>query len=247
MKRFQLPVGRRVLVLLVLLGALVVLFPLRLALAIVGLGGQGITARAVSGSVWSGRIDDLTVANLPLGSVSAGLSPLALLVGEARIGFARPSAARADGGGAAPLAGRIAVSRNSTTLDRFDGTLPTAAALAPLPVASLVASGLSVRFTGGGCERAAGSLRAVLSGSFAGVALSQGLSGTASCDGRFVRIPLASQTGQERIDLRVSIGGDYIADLIAAEPAADRVAALTALGFTAVPGGYRLRVTGRFG
>ena len=61
-----------------------------------------------------------------------------------------------------------------------------------------------------------------------------------------MRLPLASASGRERLDFRLAENGDYVADLIAVEPDAERIAALAALGFTAVPGGYRLRVTGRF-
>lgn len=242
MTRLWLPFGRRVLVLVTILLTLVLLFPLRLAIAVLGLDGQGVTARQVSGSVWHGRIDDLSASGVPLGSVEASLSPFHLLIGEARIAVARSGDAAAQG----PLKGDVLVSRNTLGIARVDTAVPIAAALAPLPVGALTAEGLSVRFEDQACAAASGRVRAMLTGSFAGVALAQGLSGAAVCDGRYLRLPLASQSGQERLDLRIAISGDYVADLIAAEPATDRVPALAAAGFVAVPGGYRLRTTGRF-
>ena len=242
MTRLWLPFGRRVLVLIVLLVVLVAFLPMRLALAALDLSAQGVSARGVSGSIWDARIEGLDMSGVAIGDVDAALSPLDLLLGRARIDVARGR----DAAGAEPLSGAGVVSRNTLGMADVTGTLALGAVLAPLPVGSATAAGLSVRFEDGACTRAAGTVRALLTGSLGGVALAQGLSGTAVGDGRYVRFPLASQSGQERLDLRIAITGDYVSDLIAVQPAADRVPALAALGFTAVPGGYRLRTTGRF-
>lgn len=242
MTRFQLPFGRRVLVMIVFLIALVVLLPMRLALAALDLGAQGVTARSVSGSIWAARIDGLVVSGVAVGTVDASLAPLDLLIGRARIDVARSIGASGEG----PLSGAAVVSRNTLGIADVTGTLPLGSVFAPLPLGNATATGLSVQFVDGACTRAAGNVRAMLTGSLGGVALAQGLSGDAVCDGRYVRLPLVSQSGQERLDLRIAITGDYVADLIAVQPAADRVPQLAALGFTAVPGGYRWRTTGRF-
>ena len=242
MTRLWLPFGRRVLVLIVLLGTLVVLFPLRLALSLLDLDRIGVSARSASGSIWSGRLDEVAAAGVPIGTVEARLSPFQLLLGRARIDVKRPS----DAAGAEPLSGAVTVSRNSLGIADVTATVPLAAALAPLPVSNVTLTGFNVRFEGNACTRANGAARAALSGSVAGVTLAQGLSGNASCDGRYVRIPLVSQSGQERLEIRVAIDGDYVVDLFAVQPTADRIPALAALGFTEVPGGFRLRTTGRF-
>lgn len=241
MTRFWLPFGRRVLVLLTILVALIVLFPLRLAIGALDLDAQGVTARKVSGSVWGGRIEELSASGVPLGSVDAALSPLHLLAGQARIAVTRSPGADSQG----PLAGAIIVSRNSIAIADLDANIPLAAALAPLPLGSMIVSDLTVRFEAGACVAAGGNARATLSGNVAGIALSQGLNGEATCEGRYVRLPLTSQSGRERLDLRIAVEGEYVADLIAIEPAPDRVPALTALGFEPIPGGYRLRTAGR--
>lgn len=242
MTRLWLPFGRRVLVLIVLLAALAVLFPMRLALSLLDLDRIGVSARSVSGSIWSSRLDDVAAAGIPIGTVEARLSPLQLLLGRARIDVKRP----ADAAGAGPLSGAVTVSRNALGIADVAATVPLAAALAPLPVADVMLTNFNARFEGGACTRAGGTARATLSGSIAGVALAQGLSGQASCDGRYVRVPMTSQSGQERLDLRIAVNGEYVADLIAVQPSSDRIAALAALGFGEIPGGYRLRTTGRF-
>lgn len=242
MTRLWLPFGRRVLVLIVVLIALVVLLPMRLALAALDLDAQGVTARSVSGSVWAAAVEGLDVSGVTIGNVDASLSPLDLLLGRARIDVRRS----ADAAGAGPLSGAAVVSRNTLGIADVTGTLPLGTIFAPLPLGNATATGLGVRFEDGACTQAAGNVRAMLTASLGGVALAQGLTGDAICDGRYVRLPLASQSGQERLDLRIAITGEYVADLIAVQPAADRIPQLAALGFTAVPGGYRWRTTGRF-
>lgn len=242
MTRLWLPFGRRVLMLIVLLIALVLLLPMRLALAALDLSAQGVAARSVTGSVWNAQVEELVVSGIAIGTVDAALSPLHLLLGRARISVQRDAGARGEG----PLSGAAMISRNMLGIADVTGTLPLGTAFAPLPLGNATATGLSVQFVDGACTQAAGTVRAMLTGSLGGVALAQGLSGDAVCDGRYVRLPLVSQSGQERLDLRIAITGEYVADLIAVQPAADRVSQLAALGFTAVPGGYRWRTTGRF-
>lgn len=238
MTRLWLPMGRWVLLLIAFLAALVLLAPLRLAVGVLGLDEGAIGARGASGSVWGGTIDELRVGGVPIGRVEAYLSPLQLLAGRARVDFRRSEGE--------PARGAISVSRNSIGIDDVTATLSLGGALAPLPVGSVELNDLSVRFVDGACTRAGGGARARLSGSFAGVALNQGMAGTARCEGRAVRLPLTSQSGQERLDLRIAADGGYVADLIAVEPPPERIAELAPLGFVAVPGGYRLRTTGRF-
>ena len=229
---------RLVLVGVVLVAALVVLLPLRLALGVLGLDRAGISARGSSGSVWAGHIEQLGVGGVPLGTVEAALSPLALLTGRARLDLRR------DGAIDDRLAGAIDISRTSLALDDATTSLPVAGRLGALPIAALDLTGVSVRFDAGSCARARGRVHARLSGDVAGLGLAGGLTGAATCDGALLLLPLASQSGRERIDLRIGGGGSWTADLIAAEPGADLVPMLERAGFARVPGGYRLRASG---
>src|SRR3546814_16757515 len=56
-------------------------FPMRLALAWSGAADAGVAAREVRGSIWSGELVEARLGALPLGTVRASLSPLALLGG----------------------------------------------------------------------------------------------------------------------------------------------------------------------
>src|SRR3546814_2867991 len=64
-------------------------FPLRLTLAWSGATDAGVAAREVRGSVWSGELVEARLGALPLGTVRASLSPLALLGGSVELAFSR--------------------------------------------------------------------------------------------------------------------------------------------------------------
>ena len=138
--------------------AMLVLLPMRLALGWVGLGEQGFSARAVSGSVWRGRLDDARFGDLTLGTLDASLSPLALLVGRARVSL--------DGGNS--VQGSLTLSRNTRGIDHVSGVLPTGRVFAPLPVTQLTLDDVSVQFSGESCEKAGGRVTAALGGEVAG-------------------------------------------------------------------------------
>ncbi len=85
---------------------IVATFPMRLALAWSGAADAGVTAREIRGSVWSGELIDARLGALPLGTLRASLSPLALLTGRTELAFSRSDdrlgalAGRLHGGGA---------------------------------------------------------------------------------------------------------------------------------------------------
>src|SRR3546814_7349193 len=64
-------------------------FPMRLTLAWSGATDAGVAAREVRGSVWSGELVEARLGALPLGTVRASLSPLALLGGSVELAFSR--------------------------------------------------------------------------------------------------------------------------------------------------------------
>ena len=55
--------------------ALIVAFPLRLALGLADPGGRGITAREVAGTIWDGGIGDLRIGALPLATLRRTFAP----------------------------------------------------------------------------------------------------------------------------------------------------------------------------
>lgn len=239
MNRIRLRTGPAALFGAVFVLALLLLLPMRLALGWVEAGGQGLSARSVTGSLWAGQLTDARFAGLTLGDLDAGVSPLALLVGRLHVALDSRGAAR-------PVHGTASISRHGFGVEAMSASLATGALFAPLPVTALDLDALTVRFRDDRCVAADGRVRATLVGSVGGVALPASVAGDARCDGAALLLPLASQTGTEAVQLRITPAGTYRATLSmrSADPAA--VARLQAAGFVPVGGAYRLSIEGRF-
>lgn len=228
----------RIILALALLIGLILFLPMRVALGLAGLERIGVAARAVRGTVWSGRIDQLMLGNMPLGSVRAGLSPLSLLLGRARFDIARTKGLPDD------VAGALTVGFGRIGVDDVTGTVPLGRTFAPLPVGSLSLEDVSAYFAGDRCGHAQGRVRAQMAGQFPGLNLSQGLSGVVACDGGALLLPLVSQSGLEKVTLRIWRSGRYIAEMRVetADPAL--AAALGQAGFAAAGNAQLLKVEG---
>lgn len=216
-------------------------FPMRLALSLAGAEKAGISARAVSGSIWSGELADAQLGTLLLGTVRAGLSPRALLTGRVELAFARRDArlgaltGRLHGGGARGLSD-------------LDGTMSLSGGLGMIPVDSVRFEDAAVRFDDAGrCVAAGGRVQLSVAAQIAGLDLSRGLSGPLACVGGRAQAALASQSGMERLTLSFDGGGAYRARLaigVDRDPA--MAAALALLGFRPAADGFVLAANGRF-
>ena len=237
--RVRLRIGRALLLAAFFLFALVALLPMRLALDWLGFGERGLAARAATGSVWYGALQEAQVGPVPLGDVAARLNVLPLLLGRARL-----SLERSDEAGR--LAGAVTVSRHGFGLDDVTGSFRLGPLLSPLPVATLDLDDLSAGFASGRCARAEGRIRANVTGEIAGLGLASGLTGAARCADDALLLPLASQSGMERLELRLFADGRYRAELLVrtADPAVG--ARLAAAGFRPAPGGQAMRIDGSF-
>lgn len=237
MRRIRLRTGPAALFGGLMLLALLVFLPMRLVLGWIGLGDQGFSARSVTGSVWDGRLEEARFGDLALGSLDASVSPLALLLGRARV---------AIDGDPGIVHGALVLSRHGQGVDDLTATLPTGRAFAPLPVTQLALENVTIRFQDDTCERAEGRVRATLVGEAAGIALPSELSGIARCEGNALLLPLASQSGSESIAMRITGGGRYTAALriVPSDPAAAQ--RLAATGFVGGTDGYRLSIQGSF-
>lgn len=222
----------------VALGAIVVLFPLRVALDLAGAAGDGVNARQVRGPVWHGRIDDLMIGGVNLGTVMASVSPVQLLVGRIRLDMWR------EDGGTDAASGAVTRGFNQIGVDDVTAMVPAGGLLAPLPADTLEFDDVTVHFAGDTCAKAEGRLRVRLSGQYAGLSLSQGLSGDATCDGAAALFPLVSQTGMERISLRFWRDGRYTAQL-AVKGEEGAAAALSGAGLVRSGDDYILNLEGR--
>ncbi len=183
---------------LLCIAIVIVTFPMTVALPLLLPRHAGVSAAAVTGTVWNGRLSAASVAGLALGDIDLGLEPAPLLTGTARLRFR-----------SATLAGVVQVAPHMIGAADLTGTLDLGTALAPLPVASIAFDHVSVTFLEGKCGAASGGARGAVTGQLGGLALPNGLSGTVSCDGDAVLVPLVGQSGMERIDLRSTATGRW--------------------------------------
>jgi general secretion pathway protein N len=237
--RIRLPLGRSLFFLLFFLFSLVALAPLALALRWLGLDQSGFAAREAEGSVWLGALKEAQLGPVALGDVQARLRMLPLLIGRARTDLER-------GGEGDALHGGITVSRHAVGIDDFSADLPLGSAFAPLPLASLDLGDVSVHFADGACAGAEGLVKAGLAGDAGGIALPRRLSGRARCDGGALLLPLVSQSGMERLDVRLFEDGRYRVEL-ALRPGDDATRQrLAASGFVPAGAAFVLRANGEF-
>ena len=239
MNRVRLPIGRSLFFLGALLFALLALLPLRSALSWLDLGSAGLSARAVRGSVWLGSLEQARIGSIPLGDVQARLNTLPLLLGRARVTLARPDDRD-------PFEGALTVSRNGFGFDDVTGRLSAPASFAPLPIAALELEDFTAGFDRGRCARAGGRVRAAVAPRFAAFGLPAAFDGGARCAEGALLLSLASQSGMERLDLRLLADGRYRAELLVRSTDQSLRPRLIAAGFRPSPTGWRLRFDGSF-
>jgi general secretion pathway protein N len=208
-----------------LLAALVLTLPLALVLP-----DRALSARAATGTIWSGRLNEAHVGRVALGDLEVGVRPLALLTGSVR---ARVSGALGKG--------EIVGGRG---IANMTARLPVATLFAPVPLTELEFDSVSAVFERGRCEQATGRVRATFVGDIGGLSLAQGLSGIARCEGGLLLLPLVSQSAMERMNLRVAGNGSYTAELIVRSTDPMLAAKLAASGFASTQAGYVLRLSG---
>lgn len=222
--------------------AFIMCLPLRLAVSLIGLEDAGLTARMASGTIWSGRLEQSRLGPFHLGTVDTGLSALPLLLGRAHF-----VVERAGNDGAGPLAGSLELSSGRRAIDQLSGTIGiTGTALGGLPVESVQLDKFSVLFRDGHCRLASGKVQLMLAGRIAGLDLRNGLSGSARCQGRSLVIPLAGQSGMERLTLTIDGTGRYEARFGIAASDPMTATALSAAGFSSTAEGWHRVFRGRF-
>ena len=113
--------------------ALIVAFPLRLALGWSGAGERGVTARAVEGTVWAGLVGDLRLGALPLGDLAVGLRPLPLLIGRREFSLERLAA-----GGTPEFSGVASGGGDWLTLREVQGQVVLGESFGAIPATATV-------------------------------------------------------------------------------------------------------------
>jgi general secretion pathway protein N len=229
-----------VLILLAVIAVALFFLPLRLAVGVAGLEGSRFSAKAISGSVWNGRIEGAQIGPFPLGDLDAGVRFLPLLTGRLLMDLERPATPGDDG-----LVATVGKAGKSLLVQDVTTVLGVGRQLAPLPASDIDLRGVSISFAGGRCQSASGQVRVSLDGNIPGLDLKQGLLGNAQCQDGALVLPLQSGSGMEQLTLKLEGNGFYTARLFLSGSDRAWTLLLPTLGFRNVPGGYAIKVAGR--
>lgn len=184
----------------IVFAALLAFMPLRLALAIAGTGSAGFSARAAGGTLWSGRLVDARFGALDVGTLDTGLDVLPLLIGRLRLNLKHIDGASLEG------AAEIGWSRRA--IYGVTGNL-NGGRIGGLLIDQFAAEALNIEFGGSRCVQASGRVRLSIAAGTVGVNRQMGLSGVARCDNGALLLPLTSESGAERLMLRIEGDGRY--------------------------------------
>jgi general secretion pathway protein N len=214
--------------------ALLALLPLRTLF--VPFVHQGFTARQLAGTIWYGRIGELSLRAHRLGTFDVQADPLALLTGAVRLRFNRVD----DPEGA--LTGAL-VSGLHKGIRATSGRIGAAGLFGALPIEALELDQATILFRNGECSEASGRVTAILAAPIPGLD-GVGLSGTPRCEGERVRFILAAPSGNGQIEFYVRYGGAYRGWIRVRPSTPDAVTALSSAGFKQSEDGFLLSVDG---
>ena len=228
------------LLLIATLCAVLFFLPMRVALGWVENGPSGVSATRVSGTIWGGRAEQVSIAALPLGALDLSLDPLRLPLGRARMQFERSPGAAGE-----PLAGAVETGWGRRALVDVSGTV-AGPANSNLPISAIRLTQFNALFVDGECNEASGSVQATLGITIAGLDLRNGLSGTASCQGGALILPLVGQSGLERMTMTLRGDGRYEARISIRADDPLLAAALVVAGLQPTNDGFGLTIRGQY-
>ncbi|MFC4728777.1 type II secretion system protein N [Coralloluteibacterium thermophilus] len=202
--------------------ALALFLPLRLGLALAGGLPAGISAQAVGGSVWRGRLDGVRLGGVPVGDLDVAASPWSLARGRFRVaGEALRAEIRRDG------------------VHALSGTLPLVLLDPGLGRGGEVHfDRATLRFADGGCAEAGGRM-ALDVATLPPAALR--LIGDLRCAGGDAEAVLRPETAPaplQQLTLRLRADGSYLAEAVATPTDTGNRLALELLGFAPGPAGH---------
>ena len=228
------------------LAAILIVFVvmLTLILAPVGLltgaaaGSSQIGMSSAKGTVWSGIMNGVSLAGTPLGDLNVGLSPLALMTGQIRVGVRRSPVADAR---AVLLQGRRA-----TGVEGLNLRTPIDLAETGLPLTGVVTftEVLGV-FRQDRCDRAGGKIKIILAGD--GPLQGAILSGVPVCQSGMWVVTLVGAAGDAKVTLaaRIDSRGRYQLEMMVATFNEAMIQVLLGNGFLRDAIGARRTVEGR--
>lgn len=217
---------------------LIALFPLRLALGMASGPHDLLSAKQVSGSIWSGQIGEATLGNEMIGTFDVAAHPLPALIGRISADFERL------GGMDGPLSGTVHAGTGSQGVTGLNGRLDVSQLLAPLPAGAVSFGDATMLFDDGSCSEASGSV--AVTAAMGLPDMNRTLEGTLSCadDGRAMA-SLSGPRGAERLTFTLDADGGYEADLVieGAPPALRAMLAMA--GFSEEGANVRLQQSGQ--
>ena len=216
--------------------------PLKLAVIMAGLEDSRFSARDITGTIWSGRIEQARLGPFALGDLNARVRFLPLLTGQTTMDLDRPAVAGASG-----LTASVSKRGGDMLVENVTTVLNLGPALAPLPVTGITLDNVSTIFAGGRCQSASGKVRLSLDANIPGLNLKQGLLGNAMCDDDALVLPLTSGSGMEELTVKIEGNGFYTARLFLNGDDRAWTLLLPTLGFQQLPGGYAITVAGTLG
>lgn len=208
--------------------ALVLSLPLRLAMSRTG---DVISAQAVEGTIWNGRLVGASLAGQSIGDLNARLSFGSLFLGKVRV--------RLDG----PLLhGAVVASIGGRGGEITMLNMPIARSFGPVALSGLEISDARIRFRGDDCSEADGRVGLQLKTPFG----EQRLSGMLRCNGAGLSAELVSQSAMQRLSLRFPDAGHYQATLAVRASDTQQATGLSAAGFRETPIGHVMKFSGAF-
>lgn len=214
---------------------LIALLPLRIAMG--RFEAMGFTARQVAGSIWYGRIGELSLRNHRIGTFEVALAPLALLTGAVKLDFRRLDDPQGVLDGAL-VAGASRGMRDTT------GRIAAAGLFGALPIEAIELEDATLLFKGQRCARATGKARVLIASSLPGVD-GVAFAGSPRCEGERIRFMLSTPSGAGRLDFYVRSSGEYRGWLHVRGADPSNASALAGAGFAASPEGMMLSVDGK--
>ncbi len=231
--------------LIALAGFLAASAPLGALLPLASKAGASLQYAEATGTIWGGRIVEARLGGRDLGTVDVALAPGSLLGGTVDVTWrARGGALEGAGRVRRSLSGQITLERTviQGELARFDTWTPMEG-----PVEARLAK---VSFGPAGCLEADGILEArprILIRRKPVAA--PDLTGSVSCDGSALVLPLKGQDGSGNVDMavRLSPDGTYVAKLAVETQNKDLKDTMEAMGFERKVSGHEFVQDGRWG
>lgn len=181
-----------------------------------------LSARAVTGSIWSGRIAGAQWGGVALGDLDAGLRWPGML----RVSAADP--------GPDPLRADVSMGEFAG----LQGSVPLGSAFGPVTLDRLGFRNTRVRQSGGGCAEAEGRVTLTARVTDLPAVPPVTLGGPLRCEGANLVASLKSQSGMEQLEAILFPNQGWSVKLTLRPPSADLATALRAQGFAETPLGY---------